>query len=192
MLNRDEEYLGKLRDYYAEHRGLPSFAAIGKLLNLRSTSSVAAMVKRMRDVGYLESGHGGRIQPGDRFFERSRSEVPVPAGIPQAAQDVTSDTVAIDTYLIDEPSRTLLIRVKGDSMVNAGLLPDDTVVVKRGAPAQPGDIVVARVDGEYTIKYLARDKKGFYLRPGNDAYTDIKPKEELDLFGRVVGAYRKY
>lgn len=116
----------------------------------------------------------------------------MPAGIPQAAQDVTSDTVAIDTYLIDEPSRTLLIRVKGDSMVNAGLLPDDTVVVKRGAPAQPGDIVVARVDGEYTIKYLARDKKGFYLRPGNDAYTDIKPKEELDLFGRVVGAYRKY
>jgi SOS-response transcriptional repressor LexA len=56
MLNRDDEYLGRLRDYYAQHRVLPSFTAICRLLGLKSTSSVAAMARRMQETGHLESG----------------------------------------------------------------------------------------------------------------------------------------
>jgi SOS-response transcriptional repressor LexA len=77
-------------------------------------------------------------------------------------------------------------------MVAAGLLPGDTVVVKRGAPAKAGDIVVARVDGEFTVKYLAQGRSGFYLKPGNVEFDDIRPKDELEIVGRVTGSFRKY
>jgi len=68
----------------------------------------------------------------------------------------------------------------------------DIVVVKKGAPADVGDIVVAIVDQECTVKYLAKDETGFYLRPGNNAYPDIRLTESLELFGVVVGQFRKY
>jgi hypothetical protein len=68
MLNRDDEYLGRLRDYYAQHRVLPSFTAICRLLGLKSTSSVAAMARRMQETGHLESGDGGRLSRGRGFL----------------------------------------------------------------------------------------------------------------------------
>jgi repressor LexA len=77
-------------------------------------------------------------------------------------------------------------------MIDAGLLHGDKIVVKRGALSKVGDIVVAIVDGEFTVKYLAQDSYGFYLKPGNTEFEDIRPKEELQLFGRVTGSFRVY
>lgn len=71
-------------------------------------------------------------------------------------------------------------------------MPGDTVAVKRGAPAKVGDIVVARVDNDFTVKYLAHDKDGFYLLPGNDAYPPIRANNDLEIVGLVVGSFRKY
>jgi repressor LexA len=191
MLNRDDEYLAKLRDYYAEHRVLPSFAGVAKLVGLKSTSAVAAMVKRMKEPGYLDSSPDRRLQPGKRFFEREVLDS-VPAGSPQPANDVLPDAFNIDEHLIDSPSNTVMLKVAGDSMVDAGLLPGDVVIVKKGAPANPGDIVVAVVDGEYTVKYLAIDKSVFYLKPGNNAYPNIRARDYLQIFGLVIGSFRKY
>jgi repressor LexA len=191
MLNRDDQYLAKLRDYYAEHRVLPSFAGVAKLVGLRSTSAVAAMVKRMKEPGYLDSSPDRRLQPGKRFFERDIADT-IPAGMPQPANDVMPESFNIDEYLVTNPSRTVLLRLKGDSMVEAGMLPGDTVIVKKDAPANPGDIVVAVVDREFTVKYLAKDKSGFYLKPGNKAYQNIRAKDDLHIFGLVVGSFRKY
>lgn len=191
MRNRDPEYLAVLQDYYAQHRVLPSYSAVAKLVGLKSTSAVAAMVERMKAAGYLESAPDRRLQPGDRFFEREVADS-IRAGLPQAANDVPIQGLNIDMYLIDTPSRTVLLTVKGDSMLEAGLMPGDTVIVNKGAPARPGDIVVAIVDGEYTVKYLAEDKKSFYLKPGNKDYAVIRPKDHLEVFGLVVGSFRKY
>ena len=191
MLNRDNEYLAKIRDYYAEHRVLPSFAGVAKLVGLNSTSAVAAMVHRMKAVGYLDSAPDRRLQPGKRFFERQVADA-IQAGLPQAANDVLPEAFNIDEYLIDSPSRAVLLEIKGESMVDAGLMPGDTVIVKKGAPAKAGNIVVAIVDREYTVKYLAKDKAGFYLKPGNKDYKDIHAKDHLEIFGLVVGAFRKY
>jgi repressor LexA len=77
-------------------------------------------------------------------------------------------------------------------MIDAGLIPADYVVVQKGSIAKVGDIVVAVVDGEFTIKYLAEDKDGFYLKPGNKEYRDIRPGESLELFGVVTGSFREY
>lgn len=85
-----------------------------------------------------------------------------------------------------------MLTVKGDSMIDAGLMPGDTVIVKRGDPAKSGDIVVASVDNEFTVKYLEQDKTGFYLKPGNTAYPNIRPHDHLEVFGMVVGSFRKY
>lgn len=191
MRNRDQEHLDKLRDYYATHRVLPSFSAIAKLVGLRTTSAVSAMVDRMKTAGLLESAPDRRLQPGRKFFEREVVDA-IQAGAPQPANDPGIEGMNIDSYLIENPSRTVLLTVKGDSMIEAGLMPGDTVVVKKGAPARPGDIVVAIVDNEFTVKYLGQDKRGFYLKPGNKAYAPIRAKDELEIFGRVAGCFRKY
>lgn len=188
---RDHEYLGKLRDYYAKHRVLPSFATIASLVGLKSTSAVSAMVKRMKAEGYLDSSPDRRLQPGKLFFEREILDS-VQAGLPRPANDSRGEAMSIDEYLIQNPSRTVLLTVKGDSMIDAGLLPGDTVIVNRAAPAGENDIVVAIVDNEFTIKYLAQDKNGFYLKPGNKGYPPIRPREHLELYGVVVGMFRKY
>lgn len=69
MKNRDHEYLDRLRDYYAKHHVLPSFATIASLVGLRTTSAVSSMVMRLKREGYLESSPDRRLQPGPRFFE---------------------------------------------------------------------------------------------------------------------------
>lgn len=191
MQNRDPEYLDKLRDYYSEHRVLPSFSGVAKLVGLKSTSAVAAMVRRMKDAGFLGSSPDRRLQPGQRFFEREILDT-VSAGLPKEAVEGVAEGLNVDAYLIDNPSRTALMKVRGDSMINAGLLPGDTVVVKRGVPSKPGDIVVAIIDREYTIKRLAHDSQGFYLLPENPAYKPIRPQMDLEIFGVVSGCFRKY
>ncbi len=192
-MSQDQQYLDKLRDYFARHRSLPSFSAIAGLLGLKSTSSVSALAKRLKLQGFLDAGPDKRLTPGKRFFEREILDS-VRAGLPAAANDGGSEVLTIDDYLINSPSRTVLLRVKGDSMIDAGMVEGDILIVEKGAPARAGEIVVAIVDNEFTVKYLDVDKKTreFYLRPGNKAYPNIRPQTSLELFGKVVGQFRKY
>jgi len=191
MQNRDQLYLEKLRDYYARCKVLPSFSEIAKIVGLKTTSSVSGLVGRLKQAGFIESGDGRRLRPTKRFFERMSADT-VQAGVPAPANDVLPSYLNIDEYLIDTPSRTMILTVKGESMVGAGILSGDSVVVKKGAPAGPGDIVVAVVDGEFTVKYLAKDERGYFLKPANGAFQDIRARESLDLVGTVVGLIRKY
>jgi repressor LexA len=191
MNERDLQYLNALRDYYAAHKVLPSYAKVGELVGLRSTSSVAALVDRLKDGGYLNSAPDRRLQPGPNFFERAIVDR-VQAGQPAPANDLPIEGFNIDQYLIDQPSRTVLLEVKGESMIDKGLMPGDIVIVKKGAPAKPGDIVVAIVDNEYTVKTLAQDAQGFYLEAAHPSFKPIRQHEHLEVFGLVVGVIRKY
>ncbi len=187
----DPDYLDKLRAYYAQHRVLPSFAGIGKLLGFSSKGSVAKLVGRLQDAGYLEFTRDRRLKPGRRFFERAMAGGKVAAGFPAAVGDDLQDAVVIDHELVRDPSRTVLVTVKGDSMIDAGILPGDTAVVERRHAATVGDIVVAIVDNEYTVKRLAKERGRFVLKPENRAYPVLRP-DALEIFGVVVGTYRKY
>ena len=100
--------------------------------------------------------------------------------------------MSIDNYLVRNPSKTVLITVKGDSMIDAGLRDGDVVVVEKSASASVGDIVVAIVENEFTLKRLAKEKDRFVLRPENRAYPVIRPRGDLELFGVVVGMFRRY
>lgn len=189
----DETYLQRLQDYYATHRVLPSFAQIGELLGLKSSSSVAALAKRLKERGYLDSGPTGRLAPAKRFFEREVADT-VRAGTPHPAFGNPLKTLSIDEHLVAIPSKSVLLEVRGDSMEDAGLFEGDIVVVQKGAPAKPGEIVVALVDNDFTVKFLAYDDKAeaFYLRPGNKAYPAIRPEFSFEVFGKVVGSFRRY
>ncbi len=187
----DTQTLSTLQDYYATHRVLPSYAAIGRLVGLSSKASVAQAVLRLKGEGFLESSPDRRLKPGRRFYERPIFDS-VRAGLPTAVPDYTVDTVSIDEYLVPNPSKTVLITVKGDSMIDAGINAGDVVIVERKATADVGDIVVAIVDNEFTLKYLERERGEMILKPANKAYPVIRPKSSLEIFGVVVGQFRKY
>jgi len=138
-MSNDRSYLTLLQDYYAQHRALPSYASIGQLLGLKSKSSVAAMVARLKLAGYIDSTPDKRLAPTRRFFARPLAEAPVHAGLPSPVDDAPADALTIDDYLIERPSQTVLIRVKGDSMMDAGILDGDLVVVEKTAAAKRGE-----------------------------------------------------
>ena len=187
----DGQYLAKLLDYYARHRVLPSYARIGALVGLNSKASVADLVLRLKAEGYVESTPDRRLKPGRRFFERPVAES-VRAGQPTQAPDIAPDTLTIDEHLVSNPSKTVLIKVKGDSMIGAGIHDGDVVVVEKNAAANAGDIVVAILDNEFTLKRFARERGRVVLRPENKAYPVIRPKGDVEIFGVVVGLIRKY
>lgn len=187
----DGQYLARLRDYYARHRILPSYARIGALVGLNSKASVAGMVLRLKGEGFLESSPDRRLKPGRRFFERSVGES-VHAGLPSPASDAGADTLTIDEHLIANPSKTVLVKVKGDSMIDAGIHSGDVVVVEKRHTANVGDIVVAILDNEFTLKRFGREKGRVVLRPENRAHPVIRPTGEAEIFGVVVGLFRKY
>ncbi len=85
-----------------------------------------------------------------------------------------------------------MLRVSGDSMSEAGILPGDMVLVDKGQPPKSGDIVIAEVDGEWTMKYLRKRGENVALIPANPKYKPIKPKSELKIAGVVTAVVRKY
>lgn len=191
LMANDGQYLARLQDYYAKHRVLPSYATIGALVGLSSKASVAGLIARLKTNRFVESTPDRRLKPGRRFFERGVVES-VQAGPPSPASDTNPDALSIDGHLAPNPSKTILIKVKGDSMVDAGIHPGDTVVVEKRGTAKVGDIVIAILDNEFTLKRYAREKGRIVLRPENKSYPVIRPKGDVEIFGVVIGLFRKY
>ena len=186
----DDGYLAALRTYWKRQQAFPSMAKLCDVVGLASTSSVFALVGRLVDAGYLERTEG-RIAPTRRFFARPLVST-VRAGVPQPVGQDAVELLTIDDYLIDDPNRTVLCRVRGDSMKDAGLMDGDIVTVEKNSATKAGDIVVAIVDDEYTIKTLRLNAQGrYYLQPANTAFADIHPVGSLEIFGVVTGSFRR-
>ena len=188
----DAAHLATLRNYYAENRVLPSYARLMGLLGFASKSAIKKVLERLEAAGMLQRSEDGDWAPTERFFERAIADLPVAAGMPIAATDSGSDLMTIDRFLIPRPAETVLVRVKGDSMTGAGIHSGDLAVVERCSQAKPGDIVVAVVDDEFTLKTLGRDKNGYHLLPANPDFPVIRPSGKLEIFGILVGLVRKY
>jgi repressor LexA len=92
---------------------------------------------------------------------------------------------------VREPSKTELVRVKGDSMIDAGIHEGDYLVVERRQDASPGQVVVAIVDNEFTVKYLGKERDELVLKPANKAYPVIRPRGRLEIYGVMAGLVRK-
>jgi repressor LexA len=190
--NNDPQYLVALQRYYAEHRVLPSYARMLPLLGFASKAAVKKVLERLEAAGMLERTDDGDWAPSERFFERAIATQPVPAGSPITADADVHEHITVDRFLIRDPVNTVLIRVKGDSMIEAGIHEGDLAVVKKTTQVSTGEIVVAIVDDQFTLKTLARDKNGYHLLPANSNYSEIRPKGKLEIFGVLVGLVRKY
>ena len=188
----DQRYLEKLQDYYAEHKVIPSYSVLAALWGISAKSWVSECVKRFEEANYLDWTPDRQLKPGGRFFERRVADAPVQAGLPNPALAEGYDFVSsIDEMVVRVPSKTQLIRVKGDSMVDAGILEGDYLVIERQPHANLGEIVVAIVDNEFTVKYLEREKGAFVLKPANKAYPVIRPRGRLEIFGVMAGLVRR-
>lgn len=190
-MKNNANYLAKLQDYYADNSVLPPYSTIMLLMGFKSKSPVAALVARLKLAGFLEATPEKRLKPGKRFFERPIYDS-VRAGFPSPAGDMSHDTLSIDEYLVNHPSSTVLVTVKGDSMIDVGIMPGDIVIVEKRTVGNVGDMVIAIVDNEFTLKTLGQEKEKFILIPANPAYPIIRPKGDLEIFGIVVGQFRKY
>jgi len=187
----DSSYLEKLQDYYAEHKVIPSYSVLASLWGISAKSWVSECVRRFEEAGYLDWTPDRQLKPGARFFERRLADQPVQAGLPNPAIADGYDLITIDDHLIRVPSKTCLVRVKGESMIEAGIHEGDLIVVEQQPNANVGDIVVAIVDNEFTVKYLEREKGGFVLKPANKAYPVIRPRGRMEIFGVMAGLVRR-
>ena len=189
---KDTEYLAKLQDYYADWKSIPSYAKLCEVFGIASKSWVKAVLTRLSAAGFIERTPDGAWIPSRSFFARPLAESSVQAGMPVSVTETQGEHYVIDEMLIDKPSSTTLIPVRGDSMIDAGIHDGDIAVVEKRNLANLGDIVVAIVDNEFTLKTLDKERGKYILRPANPAYPVIRPQGTLEIFGVLTGLIRKY
>ncbi len=193
---KQKQVLDFIRQYWDRHGVAPTQQEIAHRFGFRSLGTVQNYLKRLEAEGVLERRWNGKrslrvveTQPG-----RSAAELPllgtVAAGRPIEAVEVP------DTFEVPAPmaagGERFVLRVRGDSMVEDGILDGDYLVVERRPTARPGETVVALVDGEATVKRFHPVPGGVELRPANAAMEPIRvePDQELRIVGRVVGVIR--
>lgn len=189
--NIDHRHLAKLQDYYARHGALPSYAGISEVLGFRAKNAAVKLTNRLLRSGYVRRTPDGRVVPDTKFFHRQLASA-VRAGAPDMVDDSSVELTSIDRYLIDKPSQAVMIRVRGESMMGAGIHDGDIAVVERKERAERGDFVVARIDGEFTLKEFDVEGRQPILRPHNEGYNVIKMSREMQIFGVVIGLFRRY
>ncbi len=189
---RLEEKVTAVRGFLSREGRLPGYEEMRVLFGCRSKNAVFRAVGRMAELGYLRKGAGGKLAPTERLRADVRLLGTVRAGFPSPAEEELVDTLSLDAFLVERPEATYLLTVSGDSMIEAGIHPGDLALVERGRAPRNGDIVVAQVDDEWTIKYYARDRSGVRLDPANRAYAPIRPTRSLTIGGVVRAVIRKY
>lgn len=186
------ERVRKLREFVRRERRLPGYAEMLKLFGLRSKNTIFVLVAKLITAGYLKKNQQGKLAPTGKLNGSVRLLGEVAAGFPSPAEEELRDTLNLDEFLIRRPEATYMLTVTGDSMIDAGIQPGDMVLVERGLTPKNGDIVVAHVDDEWTLKYYSKDKEGVRLDPANKKYQTIRPKRSLELGGVVKAVIRKY
>jgi len=184
-------YHETILDFFAEHRRMPSYAEIARITGLSSKSSAYHVANRLIRDGWLVKDDAGKLIPGPRTTG-IRLLGSIAAGFPSPAEEELADVITLDQLLIKNPQATFLLKVTGDSMIDEGIKHGDLVIVERTADIKPGDIVVANIDGEWTIKYFRRKGRQVYLEPANKSYRTIVPREELKIDLVVRAVIRQY
>ena len=188
-----EEKAQIIQAFYRNQKRMPTYSEICELFGYSSKNAASKLVTKLARYGVLEKDKKGRLIP--TFNEYSiRLLGLVEAGFPAPVEEQEIDTMSLDEWLIDDKEASYILRVKGPSMKDAGIMDGDYVLVERTRDVKVGDIVVANVDGSFTLKYLRenRNTRSFYLEAANDAYDDIYPEGSLDVEAKVVSVIRRY
>ncbi|MFA5961530.1 MAG: LexA family transcriptional regulator [Parcubacteria group bacterium] len=186
-----KNYQQKLLSFYKKYRRMPSYREIMGLCKFKSINSVTRLVKKMIEAELISKDEKGRLLP-KKLFGETKILGSITAGFPSPAEEELVDTITIDEFLISNKEATYMLNVSGDSMIDAGIRSGDIVLVERGKASKDGDIVIAEVDGKWTMKFLEKLNGKTILMPANKKYKPIIPKEELIISAVVISVIRKY
>lgn len=194
MLAMDEKLLARfeaIKRFYLREGRMPSYSEMAEIFGFNSKNAVFKVVNKLVNSGLLKKDKKGRVS-----FRESPLSIGVlgyvEAGFPSPAEEELLDKISLERFLIKNPNSTFMLKISGDSMIEAGILPGDFVLVDRSLKPKNGDIVIARVDGDWTVKYLRKKDNRLILVPANKNYKTIVPEEELYIAGVVIGVVRKY
>lgn len=180
-----------ISNFYYSNGRMPSYSEIGEMLGLKSKNAVFKLITRLEKLKVLRRDEKGRLIPGSIASPLKVLGI-VEAGFPSPAEEELTDTLSLDDFLVRNQTSAFLLKVSGDSMIEAGILPGDMVIVNKSQAPKSGDIVVAEVDGEWTMKYLKKRGDDVTLIPANPRFKPIRPKNELRIGGVVTAVIRKY
>lgn len=170
---------------------MPTYSEMMKLFGFKSKNAVFKVVEKLIEAGLVAKDHLGRLVPAESF-----GEVPmlgfVTAGFPATVEEELADTIKLDDLLIKNKSLTYMLEVDGDSMIDAHIERGDMVLVEKATVAKDGQIVIAEVDGEFTMKYFRKDGAKVWLEPANKKYKPIYPEHSLNINAILKAVIRKY
>lgn len=184
-------YQNKIQNFYSKNKRMPTYTEMMKLFSFKSKNAVYKIVNKMVEAGIVAKDHLGRLIPSASF-----GEVPllglVKAGFPAEGEEVMLDSVSLDDFLINKKEFTYMLEVDGDSMIDAHIEKGDMILVEKCNTASDGDIVIAEVDGEYTLKYFKNKNGKIWLAPANKNYKPIYPTVSLNVIAKLKAVLRKY
>ncbi len=184
-------YRDKIITFYRKNKRMPGYKEIMALVGFKSKNAVYKLINKLVADEVLDKDSSGKLTPMKIF-----GEVPllglVEAGFPTSVDPNSYDSINLDDYLIKNKASTYLLEVKGDSMIDEGIREGDLVIAERRGDPKDGDIVIAEVDGGWTMKYFKKKGSIVYLKPANKNYSPIYPTYDLKVAAIVKGVIRKY
>ena len=188
-------YQDKLESFYSQNKRMPTYTEMMKLFGFKSKNAVFRVVEKLIDAGLVAKDHLGRLLPSESFTENIFN-IPllgfVTAGFPATVEEELADTVNLDDMLIKNKPLTYMLEVDGDSMIETHIEKGDMVLVEKCNNAKDGDIVIAEVDGEFTMKYFKKEGNKVWLEPANKNYKPIYPEHSLNVIAILKAVIRKY
>lgn len=176
----------------------PSISEMATHLKVKSKNGVAKLLDALEQEGYIKTSGKARgievLKTLGESLEKGLVAVPllgsIQAGTPHLAEENIEEWINLPQTLIKSRRDVFLLKVRGDSMINAGIFEGDLVIVRPVKEAKNNDIVVALLHDEATVKRLVYVKNRAYLKAENPAHKNIYPKEEWSVQGKVVGVIR--
>jgi repressor LexA len=199
----------KIYYFYNNEKRMPSYEELKNIFVVKSKDTVFRIVNNLVNLEYLTQDKNGRILPKENYFKKIKNKIyesvdnsniglelkmlgTVEAGFPTHVDAQDLENVKFEEWLIGDTNATFMLKVSGNSMIDAGICAGDFVIVERGRDVKVNDIVLAEVDGAWTLKFYKKDKQGIYLEPANKNFKSIRPKNELNIAATVVALVRKY
>lgn len=184
-----DKRLASLKKFYKKNGFIPSYSQMMKLFDLSSKDSVFYQITKWIEAGLLEKIDKNLV-PTDKFFA-----IPmlgnIKAGIPNDVY-VENSYISAREFLPDDSGRNFLLKVSGDSMIEAGINDGDFVFLDNQKNPKNGDIVAANIDDQWTLKYFFKEKNQLILKPANKNYSNFIPSKKLEIAGVVIKVIRKY
>jgi repressor LexA len=198
LTKRQKEIFEFIKSYSDGHGYPPTVRDIGKAIGLTSSSTVHAHLANLEKVGLLRRDPS-KPRAIEVLVDKAKSALPGPSGLPVVGAVAAGQPVLAEENIEEYVSvpdiaggdeGEFILRVRGDSMKDAGIFAEDHVVVRRQETATDGEIVVALVGEEATVKRFFKEADHVRLQPENDAFEPIRARD-VKLLGRVVGVFRR-